>query len=546
MSSGHAPASTYGALLAENARRFPGRPAILFEDRTYTWKSLDEICSRWARALIAGGIGRGDIVAVHAANRPEWLILAMACGRIGAVLAPLNTFHRDDEIAYQLAHSQASLLFVVERIRRNSYDQMWQRLLPEMNDGAVHSSRFPHLKTVVQLHGTARPGVLPLKDWLAGAAAVSDSQLADAAAQVTPKDDIYMLYTSGSTALPKGVRLRHGHSIANTFNIGERQGLNETDVTWIATPLFYGLSTINAIPAVWSHGGSILLQETFNAGESLELIERARPTTFVGLGNMIRGLYHHPDRPHRDISSLRKGIAGFSPEDLRIAIHGLGIERCCAIYGLTESYGNCFVTEWTDPVEIRTTTQGLPLPGWEYRIVSIDDEDVEVEPGELGTIHIRGYVTPGYFRNDDANADAFTDDGFFRTGDLGRVGSDGRFRFHSRIKEMMKIGGVNVSPLEVEKLIEIHPDVAECHVVGISDEAKGEVIAAVVVPTTSALEASHIQEFVAERAARFKVPAHVLITSSDQLPRVASGKVPKYRLRREVLRMLTADSVSHG
>jgi fatty-acyl-CoA synthase len=531
------PALTFGGLLRANAARVGDRPAIVFEGATQSWNELDAVVDRYARALLAYDVCRGSMIAVHSANRPEWLFLAMGCARIGATLAPLNTFHRDAEIGQQMAHSEPELLFVVDGVRRNEYTSMWLRLLPELAGGAAQRfARFPSLRGVIQLRGEALAGVPTLDAWLQGGDSITAADFALAQAAVQPTDDLYILYTSGSTGLPKGVRMAQGDCIANDFNLGERQGLTEFDSTWIATPMFYGLATINAIPAIWSHGGGIVLEEIFEAGESLKTIERDRPTTYVSLANMTRALYQHPDRPRRDISSLKKGIAGFSTDDLRMAIEGLGITHCCAMYGLTETYGNCFITDWRDSLEVRTTSQGKLLEDWSYRIV--DDEGRPTAAGELGLLEVKGHVTPGYLRNEEANAQAFTADGFFITGDLVSVNEEGRLRFHSRMKEILKVGGVNVSPAEVEYVIDLHPDVVECHVVGLPDATKGEVVAAFVDPGGSALTEEAVKSFVSANAARFKVPYHVFLRRSDELPRVASGKVPKYQLREYALKIL--------
>lgn len=531
------PALTFGGLLRANARDHGARPAILFEGATITWRELDAAADRYARALLAGGIGHGDMVSIHAANRPEWLYLAMGCARIGAILSPLNTFHLDAEITQQLAHSEAKLLFVVERIRRKTYGDMWQRLLPELEQPEAGAfAGFPHLRRVVQLMGAGHPGAQGLETWLAAGASVGDEALAAAEAKVAPEDVLYIMYTSGSTGIPKGVQLCHGDALMNDFLIGERQGLTEQDCTWIATPMFYGLATINAIPAIWTHGGSILLQEIFEPGEALEAIEKYRPTTYVSLANMTRALYQHPDLAKRDISSLKKGIAGFSTEDLRIVIEGLGITHCCAMYGLTETYGNCFITHWQDSFEVRTTSSGHLLEGWSYRVV--DEEGNPAAPGALGLLEVKGRATPGYLRNPQANAEAFCEDGYFRTGDLVTIDADGRLHFHGRKKEILKVAGVNVSPAEVEKVLDEHPQVAECHVIGIPDEARGELIAAFVDPGGAQLTEEDVKDFVASRAARFKVPSYIFFMAKEELPRLASGKVPKYQLREVATRLL--------
>jgi fatty-acyl-CoA synthase len=540
------PALTFGGLLRANTHDHGERPAILFEGETITWRQFDATADRFAKALLASGISHGDMVSIHAANRPEWLYIAMGCARIGARLSPLNTFHLDDEIEQQLSHSEARLLFIVDRIRRKTYGEMWQRLLPELQNADARSfARFPTLEKVVQLKGEGQPGTVDIDSWLAAGDRISDAELAAAEARVSKDDELYIMYTSGSTGVPKGVQLRHGDALMNDFLIGERQGLTEQDCTWIATPMFYGLATINAIPAIWTHAGAILLQEIFEPGEALEAIEKYRPTTYVSLANMTRALYQHPDLKKRDISSLKKGIAGFSTEDLRIAIEGLGITHCCAMYGLTETYGNCFITHWQDSFEVRTTSSGHLLEGWEYRVV--DEDGNRVADGAMGLLEVKGRATPGYLRNPAANAEAFCEDGYFRTGDLVQIDKDGRLHFHGRKKEILKVGGVNISPAEVEKVIDTHPDIAECHVIGIPDDTKGEIVAAFVDPGRAKLTEEEVRDFVSARAARFKVPTYIFFMAKEDMPRLASGKVPKYQLleiARRLLRERKAEKVA--
>ena len=167
-------------------------------------------------------------------------------------------------------------------------------------------------------------------------------------------------------------------------------------------------------------------------------------------------------------------------------------------------------------------------------------------PGETGLLEVRGRVVPGYLRNDAANAEAFCPDGFFRTGDLVHIDGDGRLHFHGRKKEILKVGGVNVSPAEIEKVIDAHPDVAECHIAGVPDDTRGELIVAFVDPGTSSLREEEVIDFVKANAARYKVPSHVFFMRKEDLPRLGSGKVPKYRLT-EIARARLAEQRSvHG
>jgi len=506
-------ARTWGGLVRELASRVPDAPAIAFEGRRISFRELDAEGDRYARALLAFGVGKDHTVSVLGGNRPEWLFAFIGTARIGAVLAPLNTWFRDEELEYGLRHSDVKALFTVERFLKHDYEAMLRRVRPGL----------PSLEVVMPLDGD-----FPL---------AAETELAAAERAVGAGDMCLLLYTSGSTARPKGVRLHHGAMLENCFNIGERMRLTPSDRYWVGSPLFYGMATTNALPACWTHGACIVIQESFDAGVALELIEQERATAFCGLGNMTRALLEHPDFGRRDLSSLDKGITGFSPEDKRLAVVELGVRRCCSVYGLTETYGNCALTDADDPIEIRLSTQGLPLPGWELKVVDAVTEE-QLPAGEVGHLLVRGYTTSGYFRDDDATAEAFDPDGFFRTGDLASVDVEGRMTWVARLKEVIKTGGINVSPREVEDLIDRHPGVRQVHVVGVPDAVRGEVVVAFVEPGSDGLDEDTLRRFVASQAAAFKVPTRVLFRRDDELPRLASGKVPKYRLREEAIREL--------
>jgi fatty-acyl-CoA synthase len=507
-------ARTWGALVRELAARTPEAPAIAFDGRRISYRELDEQGDGYARTLLAHGVRKGEFVSVLAGNRPEWLYVFLGTLRIGAVLAPLNTWFRDEELHYGLHHSGVKVLFAVDRFLNHDYAAMLGRI----------RHRLPALEAVLPLGGD-----LPQ---------ATDRELEAAQRSVRADDMCLLLYTSGSTARPKGVRLHHGAMLENCFNIGERMRLGPDDRYWVGSPLFYGMATTNALPACWTHGACIVIQESFDPGRALELIARERVTAFCGLGNMTRALLEHPDYGRRDLSTLDKGITGFSPEDKRLAITELGVARCCSVYGLTETYGNCALTDADDPIDVRLQTQGLPLPGWELKVVDPATEQ-ELPVGEVGHLLVRGHTTSGYFDDADTTAAAFDGDGFFRTGDLASIDADGRMTWVARLKEVIKTGGINVSPREVEDLIDRHPDVRQVHVVGVPDAVKGEVVVAFVETLSDGLDEEAIRRFVADQAASFKVPARVLFRRDEELPRLASGKVPKYRLREEATRALT-------
>jgi fatty-acyl-CoA synthase len=220
----------------------------------------------------------------------------------------------------------------------------------------------------------------------------------------------------------------------------------------------------------------------------------------------------------------------------------LGVREICNVYGLTETYGNCSVTDAHDPADIRRTTVGRPLPGMEIRIV--DRETRRPLPtGEVGEILVRGYVTPGYYKDPEKNAAAFDSDGFLITGDLGALGDDGRLRFRGRIKEMVKTGGINVAPLEVEEVLLGHPAVEQAYVVGLPDARKEEILAAVVVLRDGHdAEPDALRAFCKTALAAFKVPQEFRLMRRDELPVTATGKVQKFRLAELLARARAAAS----
>jgi fatty-acyl-CoA synthase len=460
------PASrTLGDLVDEMATATPGAEALVFRDERLDYAGLKARVDQFVRALLAVGIRRGDRVALLLTNRTEWIVAAFAAAKIGAVVAAVSTFSAPRELAWALEHSGAAALITLDAFRGRRFLDALRDLCPELDGsapGALGSARLPSLHTFVAVEGRAPAAVFSLPQFLAQGASVdtaADTAALTAAQQaVTPEDLCYILYTSGSTAAPKGVTLAHGPVIANGFDIGERQHLRATDRLWLAVPLFWSFGSANALPAIMTHGGCVVLQESFEAGEALALIERERCSVYYGMGNMARALLEHEDHPGRRLGAMRTGLTIGPPEDIAMTIEALGATLLCNVYGSTETYGNCAVTDADDPLAFRLHSQGPPLPGMTIRVVDLVTRQPLPE-GEIGELAVAGYVTPGYYRAPELDAEAFDRDGYFLTGDLGTIEADGRIRFRGRLKEMIKTGGVNVAPLQVEQVLLQHSDI---------------------------------------------------------------------------------------
>ncbi|MBI1734590.1 MAG: AMP-binding protein [Candidatus Rokubacteria bacterium] len=507
-------------LLDEMAARHPDREAVVGGDERLTYAEYRTRVRQLAKGLHRLGVRRGDKVALLMENRTEWLLTDFAVQLLGATLVAVSTWSRRRELGYVLRHSDASTLVTTDRFRGQDYLAMLDE---------IGRDRLPGLRRVVALGAHGRD-VTPFDELCELGARVPDAVIDACQRAVTPDDVAYILYTSGTTSTPKGVQLRHRGLVENMFAIGERQHLTPDDRLWMGISLFWGFGCENALLAVMTHGGAVVLQAEFDAGEALALLERERCTVYYGTPNMALALWEHPDRPRRDLSSLRTGAAIGSPPAMQMVMD-LGAREICNVYGLTECYGNATVTDAHDPVEVRLHTVGRPLPGMQLRIV--DPATRRALPrGEVGEILIRGHVTPGYYKDAEQNATAFDAGGWFLSGDLGLIDGDGRLRFRGRIKEMVKTGGINVAPVEVEEILLTHPAVEQVYVVGVPDPRKEEVLAAVVVLREGhETSPDELRAFCRASLAAFKVPQHVRLAKRAALPVTATGKVQKVKLQ---------------
>jgi len=518
------PASrTLPDLLDELAARQPGHELIVGGGERLTYAETRARARRLARGLRRLGVVAGDRVALVMTNRPEWLLVDFAVTMLGATLVPISTWSRPRELEYVLAHCGVSTLITIPRLGA-------QRFLDAVGEmGGPGSARLPDLRRVV-VAGDEHPAGVTVLDELGDLGRdVPDAEIDAAQRAVTPEDVACILYTSGTTSTPKGVQLRHGGLIENMWNIGERQHLTPADRMWMGISLFWSFGCANALVAVMSHGGTLVLQEQLDAGEALALIERERCTVYYGTPNIALALTEHPDRPRRDLSSLRTGAAIGPPAAMQMVMD-LGAREICNVYGLTECYGNCTVTDAHDSPEVRRTTVGYPLPGMELRVVDRESRR-PLPPGETGEILVRGLLTPGYYRDPEKNAASFDGDGFLLTGDLGVIGDDGRLRFRGRIKEMVKTGGINVAPLEVEEVLLGHPTVEQAYVVGLPDPRREEILVAVVVSKPGrAADPAALRALCRDALAAYKVPHEIHVMRREDLPVTSTGKVQKFRL----------------
>ena len=513
---------TTPALLAEITARNPEHEALVDRERRWSYAALRAEVARFARALLASGVGHGDRVGILAGNRAEWLFAHVATMSLGAITVGLNTWSTARELAYQLEHAAVTCLFVEPQFRQRNF----VALLAEARGLA---GGLPKLRQVVALDAVVSDACIPYDDWLRTADHVEVGTLARALAQVAPHDVACLLYTSGSTAQPKGVPLLHLGLIDNMWEIGERQHLRADDRLWLAVSLFWSLGCVNALFALLTHGGTVVLQHHFEAAEALRLIEAERCTVFYGTPNMALALAEHPDLSRRDLSALRTGVTIGTPAQVH-RVAALGAKQICNVYGPTEAYGNSTVTDAHLPLEKRIATVGQALAGVEVGIID-PATGLAKRPGVLGEIVLRGHLTPGYWNDPERTAEAFTSDGWLRTGDLGVLDDEGYLSYRGRLKEMVKTGGINVAPAEVEDVLAAHPAVELVLVTGIPDARLDEALAAVIVLRKGQqATAAELAAYCRTALAAYKIPRYFRFVEAEALPLTTTGKWQRNRL----------------
>lgn len=483
------PKQTLGQVLAT---RPPDAEALVTASGRFSYSQLNERAQGAAGTMQALGIRRGDHIGILMGNDEHWLALFYGAALIGAVTVPVNTRFKTAEIDFCLRQADCKLLFHVDRFLGIDFGAM------------VRETGF---RNAVEISGG-----LPAGEFVQ--------------VQVSPEDILLIQFTSGTTAYPKGAMLTHDNMLRDAWAAGTRVGIRPDDRYFNCRPFFHVAgSTLSALMALVA-GACLVTLPTFEAGAALEMMERERCTLVSGNDTLFQMMMGHEDFPRRKLC-LRGGWAAAGPQTLRAIIDRMGAKAICAAYGLSEASPNVVMSDWRDPEELRVNGLALPLPGVEVRI-SPERE-----------IQVRGWnVMRGYYNNPEANAKAFTADGWLRTGDLGELTADGRLRMSGRLKDVFRVGGENVAPAEVEEVLLAHPAVETAQVIGVPDARLGEVGCAYVTLKSTASEAE-LLDWCKQRCANFRVPRYLRIVDDfESIGMTASGKVQKTKLREHALREL--------
>ena len=518
------------------ADRWGDRDLVLLGERRLSYRDLEVESRRVGRALLARGVTRGSRVALLAPNGPEWVAAWLAAARIGAVVVLLNTFYKARELGWALAHCEAEVLLTVDRYLNHDYAARLEQAVGGL-DGQRHETlacdSHPSLRAVwMWSEAAATPSWAgSIDDLLARSGEASNDRFDAAADAVEPQDPMVVIYTSGSTSEPKGVVHSQAAVIVHPFNLLQFRDLACSDVLYTPMPLFWvgGLSYV--LVSAMHTGAAVVFEERFEPGGTLDLIERRRVTHVVGWPHIAKALVEHPSFAERDLSSIRGGsFDELLPVHLRIS----DPRRKATSLGMTESLGPHSI----EPLHVelpkgREDSFGRSVPGIEHRIVD-PETGAELPVGQSGEIWIRGYsLMLGLLGRDPV--DVFEPGGWYRTGDSGLLDPDGHLYFQGRLGTVIKAGGTNVAPREVELAIESQPGVMHAFVVGVpASGGKGEAVAAAVVAKPGAgIDPADLQARLRSEMASYKVPRHVAVFDEQQdLPWLESGKIDLQALRR--------------
>jgi fatty-acyl-CoA synthase len=509
---------TFGQMMDYLADEAPEKEAIVFKDQRLTYSEFRDHIRRMAMALKIIGVQKGDRVGVLFQNCVEFFYVQQAILYIGGIFISLSTRYRKYEITYMMKHAGAKYMFCVDEYMGTNFVDLLEGIRPEL----------PEMKTII-IKGQNIPA------W-----AKSYEEVFELGKEIEEKllmadlpeasEVCSILYTSGSTGTPKGVMHTHHSIIWDSTRVCERLRIGPDDVFLMMLPCSHIFASFVLYTNAVMGRSKIVIMETFEAGEALRLQEAERVSVLYGVPTMFTLMLNHPDFERFDLTANRTGyMSGAScPVELVRAVMQKMHCNISAAFGMSEA--DCItITHYEDDEYIKSETAGRPIRGLDLKIVDGNRRPVEV--GVVGEIAIRGEnLFAGYYKQEDLTRSSFDADGFFYTGDLGKLDQNGRLIVAGRKKDMIIRGGFNVYPAEVEENIALIEGVQYAAVVGVPDRKLGEKICACIVPKPGhSLQAEKIIQFCKKNLANFKVPDFVEIMES--FPMTTTEKIQKFKIR---------------
>jgi long-chain acyl-CoA synthetase len=499
---------TVDQILPETAARLPGKTALIFGDKTLTYRQLEQLTNQTANGLRALGVKKGDRVTLFAQNSAEWILSYIGIAKAGAVINPVNAMLTADELAYVVKDCDAKVLITTS----------------ERAKTAVHLKKDGSLKEIVVLSGAPIDDTISFDELIEGRADTIE------APGNTPEDLSTICYTSGTTGFPKGAMLSHHNVVLNAAMTAAMNMRTEHDVQFTGLPLAHVYGTV-VMNLSFLLGLTFVMLEKFDTQQTLESIQRHKVTIMDGVPTMYLYMLSYPDFGKYDLSSLRTAVVGGQAMPAAKATEWL--ERVgtpiLELWGMTELAGPGIMQH--SYCDNRLGSVGILMPFMQGRIADRADPSKILPVGEVGELMIRGpYTMLGYYGNEKATADAIEPDGWLHSGDLCKMDANGYFYIVDRKKDMILTAGYNIYPAEIERVIVGHPAVAMVGVGPKPDPHKGEIAKAYIVLRSGAsADAAEIIEHCRKHLAAYKVPREVMFVPA--LPTTSSGKIMRRELK---------------
>jgi fatty-acyl-CoA synthase len=540
---------TIGQVLAETARKFPMREALVFSQSSVrmNYTEFADAVSAVAKGLLALGIKPGEHVGIWATNVPEWVLLQFGAASIGVVLVTINSAYRPFELRYTLEQSDVVALFLTDEFKSSNYYAIFGETCPEIaqaHDGRISCASFPKLRYAIAIKPNAPEGYLAWNTFIEVGRKIKDTELDVIAKELKACDVINIEYTSGTTGFPKAAMLTHRNILMNAWYVTGCQNISETDRMCIPVPFYHCFGCVmGSLGAVTRGAAMIIPAEYFNPTATLETIEKENCTTIYGVPTMFVAMLAVLDDAifnQRNLSSLRSGIMAGSPcpiEVMKRVIDDMGCRDITIAYGQTETSPVVTQSRVDDSIELRVETVGRELPGVELKIIS-SETGRTLPDNEQGEICARGHCTMlGYYKNPEATAHTLDKEGWVHTGDLGIRRADGSFKITGRLKDLVIRAGENIYPREIEEFLFTHPAISQAAVFGVPDPKYGEELCAwVQLHHGKSLNPEEVRAYCKQSLAHYKVPRYIKFVR--EFPTTVSGKLQKFKMREQMCQEL--------
>jgi len=533
-------ATTLGDLLLKAADTQPDRMAIILPDQRSSYAEIREAAFRRALSLQALGVGPGDHVGLLLPTGMDFVETMFATALLGAVTVPVNARYMPPELAYLVENADLKVLLTTDKIAEAvNFVERLSLALPELAQADARKLRLkgaPLLRNIV-LYGTSEaPGMLTEEQFSALAEQGEMERLHLSRLQIRLGSTALILYTSGTTANPKGCMISHEAIVRNSAALADRYELTGDDSFWSPLPMFH-IAAILPLTAIFAKGGTYVTTGYFQAGEALKMMEEDQVTaTYPCFWTIMSDLVDHPDFEKTDLSRVKLMNANFAvqpPEIGEKMKKALPNAIFVGTFGMTETAGTVTTSRFDATEEQRFKRLGTPLSGMEVKAIDPETGE-EAAPGEKGEAWIRGYSTfTEYYKSPEKTAEALDDEGWFHSGDLISIDPDGQLMFHGRLRDMLKVGGENVAAVEIETWLQNHEAVKLAQVVGIPHPRLIEVPAAFIeLEPGKTADEEELIAFCKGKIAGFKIPRHVRFV--EEWP-ISSTKIQKFKLQDQLI-----------